>query len=319
MHAVISAIEVYNKPDFKYREESFCILMANAWELLLKARLLAECGNDIRAIYVKENIVKNDGSRGKKRVYKKNRCGNEITIDLFKTLQILNSRYDVEIDTACIANLELLVEIRDNAVHFYNTDPEFTKKVLEVGTANLRSYITYVQQWFDYDLSKYNFYLMPISFFHSFEFESFSVSKRERQMARLLEYIKQKEVECETDASNPHNITLRFETRFVKSKLTDAAEVRYTDNPNAPLVRVLEEDVIASRYPLNYKRLSDKLRERYMDFKMDSNYHRIRMSLQNDKRFCRTRLLDPQNPRSSQQIFYSTEILKEFDKHYTRR
>lgn len=53
IHAVISAIEIYNKPDFKYREESFCILTANAWEILLKAKLLAERGNDIRAIYVR--------------------------------------------------------------------------------------------------------------------------------------------------------------------------------------------------------------------------------------------------------------------------
>ena len=33
--AMVSAIEVYNKPDFKYREETFSILAINAWELLL--------------------------------------------------------------------------------------------------------------------------------------------------------------------------------------------------------------------------------------------------------------------------------------------
>ena len=38
--AMISAIEVYNKPDFKYREETFAILAINAWELLLKAKWL---------------------------------------------------------------------------------------------------------------------------------------------------------------------------------------------------------------------------------------------------------------------------------------
>ena len=38
--AALSAIEIYNKPDFKYREETFAILMINAWELLLKARII---------------------------------------------------------------------------------------------------------------------------------------------------------------------------------------------------------------------------------------------------------------------------------------
>lgn len=319
IHAVIAAIEIYNKPDFKYREEAFCILMTNAWEILLKAKLLSECNNDIRSIYIQDYVIKKDGSKGKRKEYKLNRCGNKITIDLFKTLNLLNSKYDAEINNACIGNIELLVEIRDNAIHFHNTDLGFTKKVLEVGTASLRSYITYVQQWFDYDLSKYNFYLMPISFFHSFELESFSVSKREKQMKRLLDYIQQKEIEMDANVDDPHNITLRFETKFVKSQATDAVEVRYTNNPNAPAVRVQVEDVIKSTYPLNYKRLTDRLRERYTDFKQTQRYHKIRRSLESNDTCCRTRLLDPNNPKSSQQKFYSTEIFKEFDKHYTKR
>jgi len=42
IQAVLSAIELYNKPIFSYREESFSILMVNAWELLLKAKKLKE-------------------------------------------------------------------------------------------------------------------------------------------------------------------------------------------------------------------------------------------------------------------------------------
>ena len=36
--AMMSAIEIYNKPDFKYREETFAILAINSWELLLKSK-----------------------------------------------------------------------------------------------------------------------------------------------------------------------------------------------------------------------------------------------------------------------------------------
>jgi hypothetical protein len=35
--AAVAAIEIYNKPDFHYREEAFALLATNAWELLLKA------------------------------------------------------------------------------------------------------------------------------------------------------------------------------------------------------------------------------------------------------------------------------------------
>ncbi|GKS62948.1 hypothetical protein YTPLAS72_02520 [Nitrospira sp.] len=50
--SMIAAIEVYNKPDFRYREETFSILALTAWELLLKGRLLAANANDERCLYV---------------------------------------------------------------------------------------------------------------------------------------------------------------------------------------------------------------------------------------------------------------------------
>jgi hypothetical protein len=51
-HAAVAAIEIYNKPGFRYREETFSILMLNAWELLLKARILKENQNRLRSIEI---------------------------------------------------------------------------------------------------------------------------------------------------------------------------------------------------------------------------------------------------------------------------
>lgn len=48
---MLSAIEIYNKPDFKYREETFAILAINSWELLLKARLLKLNNYRVNSIY----------------------------------------------------------------------------------------------------------------------------------------------------------------------------------------------------------------------------------------------------------------------------
>ena len=48
--AMLAAIEIYNKPVFSYREESFAILATNAWELLLKARLLQLASNKLASI-----------------------------------------------------------------------------------------------------------------------------------------------------------------------------------------------------------------------------------------------------------------------------
>ena len=40
--AFLMAIEIYNKPTINYRLEGFAFFICNAWELLLKAKLLKE-------------------------------------------------------------------------------------------------------------------------------------------------------------------------------------------------------------------------------------------------------------------------------------
>ena len=86
--AAKAAIEIYNKPVFPYRNETFAILMINAWELLLKAKRLKDNKNKMSSIYVKERVKTKKGQLGQKERYKKNRSGNFLTcsiLDLIKT------------------------------------------------------------------------------------------------------------------------------------------------------------------------------------------------------------------------------------------
>lgn len=53
--AMLAAIEIYNKPDFKYREETFSVLCINAWEILLKAKVLNLSGNKIGSLIAMES------------------------------------------------------------------------------------------------------------------------------------------------------------------------------------------------------------------------------------------------------------------------
>lgn len=61
--AMIAAVDVYNKPDFKYREETFSILAVNAWELLLKAFILKNSSNDPSSLYVREHRTLEESKR----------------------------------------------------------------------------------------------------------------------------------------------------------------------------------------------------------------------------------------------------------------
>ncbi len=314
VQAVISAIEVYNKPDFKYREESFSILMVNAWETLLKAKIVCDNNNNLKSIYVLDKEAKKkNGQPYKTPKYKTNRTGNFLSIDIFSCLKKMN------LDKRLSENIELLVEIRDNAIHFFNDSKLFEKKVLEIGTATLKSYVTCVNEWFNYDLSQYNFYLMPISFFHTHEFQSFSINKEDKQHQNLLKYIAQKESDFPSDITQEHNISLLLQTKFVRSNSIESLNVKF--DPNAKLtVHVSSEEQFRNKYPWNWTdKLLPKLKERYVDIKLTSDFWKLKKKLELNKEFSEIRPLDWNKPNGTKKRFYSPNILKEFDKIYTKK
>ena len=98
--AMLAAMEVYNKPDFQYREETFSILAINSWELLLKARLLQLAQNRVGAILQYEKREKSDGTLSEKFYRKKNRSGTHVSIGLFRAHDILVNDYGDKIDAA---------------------------------------------------------------------------------------------------------------------------------------------------------------------------------------------------------------------------
>lgn len=318
--ACLSSIEIYNKPDFKYREETFSILMINAWELMLKAKILKDNADNIDSITVFEE--KPDPSGAMARAPKLSRSGNAITYGLDYMVKQLEQRR--EISQRCQKNLEALTEIRDNAVHFINKDLHFSKKIQEIGLASLKNYIFYVKGWFsgEIDLSKYNFFLMPLSFFHDFEsVETTSVSPYSEQMQRLLLYINEIQDEPRQDGQSgtpdEEFVALRMECKLFKSNKGEGLAFRVTNDPSAPAIQVKEEDVLA-RYPLTYEELVSKLKDRYDDFKVNEKFLKIKKSITNDPRYCHQRYLDPRKPKSGLKRLYTTEALKEFDQHYKR-
>jgi hypothetical protein len=322
----ISAIEIYNKPDFKYREETFAILMINAWELLLKAKIIRDNNNSVPSIYVRYPKEKRDGTKSNRHyVTKKSRSGNPMTIEITKALEIVSKNPANGITEALKENIIALVEIRDNAIHFKNTEVALAKIVLELGTASLKNYLTAVKKWFGKDLSKFNFFLMPMSFFHEFEMQSFTVNDSSSSAQKLIEYIGQKSKLYPSDANNDYNILLKLETKFVKAETEGTITVKTVrrkedaENPELVAEVMLTEEDITKRYPWNYRDLCKKMTQRYLDFKENGEFHSIRKALEDEKAYCHKRKLYPNNPKSNVAKFYNPNILSQFDKHYKQK
>ena len=53
--ALFAAVEIYNKPRVEFREQTVAFLLVNAWEVLLKARIVQQNGGKIQSIYQRKS------------------------------------------------------------------------------------------------------------------------------------------------------------------------------------------------------------------------------------------------------------------------
>ena len=315
--AMISAIEIYNKPDFKYREETFSILCINSWELLLKAKVLQLSGNKLTSLFVWEYKKLKNGEKSKKLYRKLNRSENPMSVSMHEAYRIINEDYGLKIEKAVKENLEALTEIRDNSIHFINDDLQLSLKVQEIGTASLQNYLHIVGDWFGDVLSNYNFYLMPIAFFRNFD--SASGETLNASEKKLLKYIKMMEREYDDEDASNFNLSLKIDVKFqkVKSDSKSGLEVNVTNDPSAPTVRLSEEDMM-EKYPWSYEILTTRMKKRYSYFKINAKYHSLRKELSKQQKYCHHRAYNPTNPESGKTLFFNPNILREFDKHYEK-
>lgn len=102
LSAMLSAVEVYNKPQMTYRDEVTVMLVVNAWELALKATLRQKN----RSIF----YPKQRGERYR-----------SIGIDDALGRVSANGLWPAGIDgRAATANIKAPTEYRDRAIHLYN-------------------------------------------------------------------------------------------------------------------------------------------------------------------------------------------------------
>lgn len=305
--AAKAAIEVYNKPVFPYRNETFAILMINAWELLLKAKRLKDNRNKVSSIYVKERVKTKKGQLGKKEQYRTNRSGNYLTCgitDLIKT----------EIsDSNLVHNLGLLIEIRDNAVHFSSCSQILEKHYLDIISASISSYQTALLKWFKYVIEDKDLFIIPIGFNMPKEYDATGIRSKEER--NILKYIS--ETRNKSEIKSDFDVALNIELRFTKSKEKDAISVRY-DETGVPIM-VDSEDQFRNKYPLSFGDLIKKLKGRYMDFKQDKRFYALKQKLEQDDKYAKIRYLDYYAQKGTKKTYYSTEIFKEFDLVYQKK
>lgn len=136
--AFAMAIEIYNKPTILYRVEGFSFFICNAWELMLKAYIIDQYGNE--SIYYKDNPGK--------------------TITLEKCLQ----RIFTNEKSPLRRNLSKIIELRNTSTHFVTEEYEMI--YIPLFQACVLNYVEKMQEFHNVDMTEVipqNFLTLAVS------------------------------------------------------------------------------------------------------------------------------------------------------------
>jgi hypothetical protein len=317
--ACVAAIEDYNRVATTYREESFAILMINAWELLLKARIMQENGGKVSCLYERQPKRKKNGEPSKVKQLKLSRSGLPLTIGIERAWNIVSGYKKNSIDPACIANIGSLLEMRDSATHFVARSPILDRRFAELSLAAVKNYVVAIQKWFGAGFSELNIATIPISFDLTHKSLEAVAKKPATAVTKFLAYM-QSEEDKSSNMPSEYAYTVTIEFDLVKKKSDGAVTaVIVGPNDNPDLTVAYAGDSVPPGFTWDYNVLTNRLSQRYADFKQNAKYHGIRQILEKDPKLCFERYLDPVNKSGLPKRFYNPNILKQFDQHYAAK
>ena len=295
--ALLAAIEVANKPTGRYQEETFCLLLHNAWEILLKARVVQQNNNKIESIY-----DKGDG-----------RFRRDLETDMEHTL-VFTEVLGKSVSNKNIRNNLLGINAMKNEVaHMGLLPEEFRRNIRAFGSASVHNFCNLFQDWFGQSLDVP--YLLPIAFVGATDISA--VKARNVKQRSLLKYLSEL-----AESSNVNDVTYAVRLRVdipINPLAGGGGTIGVTSDPNAPRVQ-LSDTEIAEQYPMTYRDLVSQCRGRYRNFTADGQFLELMRMLKQDLTIAYHRKLDPKNPKSPAQWRYKQEtILAVLDSKYIQR
>lgn len=300
LSAALLAIELYNKPNIEYREESFAILIINAYELLFKAKVVEDTGK-INSIYEYEKKKLIDNTSSKRDYIKKNRIGEPMTKGIISLMNSLKNQK--KISSNVIENILMLIEIRDNSIHFINSNNDLMKyKLYTVCVATIKNYYHLIEKWFSkFELSKYNFYITPINF--SGIDENVETANLDIAQKNFINYL---EMAASGAIKDDFDICIKTELRFTKVETDEALLLKYAQEGKKVNVE-LSDEIFKKMYPLTYSEMCAKFKKKY-GLKINNFFNRSKKVLEQNEICCKARYLNP-NKKGICKMFYNGNFI----------
>jgi len=117
------------------------ILMINAWELLLKARVMKENGGKLPSVYARDSVKLKNGKYGKRRKVRLTRYGSPHTIGIVEACNLVQGYKKDNLEGVAAAKITALLDIRGHATHFVASNASRRKTLAELSLAAVMNYI----------------------------------------------------------------------------------------------------------------------------------------------------------------------------------
>lgn len=315
--AIISCIELHNKPVFTYRYEVCIILVINAWELLLKA-YIAQNHPEVK-------LIQKDGHS---KPFED--CVSFVASKLNKSFMPVQE------------NLNRLYDFRCHIIHFYkdNIDPILYALLHK----NILFYNTFLKEQFNTDLSEEtNLMLLPIGFkpFASpvdFLYNESKYSESSEPVKIFIKNIidstdKLSKESIEDTIITGFNIAVLNENRITNADIIAGitkdessaklvvknvlGNIKITSEDTAKKLQIDEESVFKTIYILSYHDVVINCKKIYSDYKQNANFNIIMKLIKGKAEYHKVRYLDINKKTGTGKDYYTQAIFEELNKHYT--
>ena len=294
--ALLAAVEIYNKPRVEYREQTVAFLIVNAWEVLIKARIVQQNGGKIQSIYRRQP---------NSRRFEFNADGEIVTIGIRGAINRSGLPDEVK------RNINGLIKIRNQATHLGVLVPELKQFILEFSTASVQNFAKAYANWFQDSIDAP--YLLPLGFVGTAQTAIAKYPVRQRELLEELSDLAKSH--DSTDSEYSVVIQVRVE---LNRGLSGGGNIGLTSDPNVPKVSISDDEAL-KRFPTSYNELVDNCRNRYFDFKQNQEFHLVMKRVNSDPRCTYERKLDPTAEKSTRKRFYNLEqTLAKLDNQYAK-
>lgn len=293
--ALLAAVEIYNKPKAEYREQTVAFLLVNAWEVLIKARIVQQNNGKIQSIYQR------------KRNSRRFDCidGDIRTIDLREALNQSGLPEDVK------NNIKGLHKIRNRVTHLGILTSELKLLILEYSTASVQNFVKIYTNWFHESIEVP--YLLPLGFVGSVQTSIATYPAKQKELLNELSNM----AKSQTSPDSGYSVVMQVKIELNRG-LTGGGSIGLTNDPNVPKVSVSDGEAFKT-FPTPYNDFVIVCRDRYLDFKQNQVFNVAMMTVNDDPKCAYVRKLDPTSEKSPKKRFYNIErTLARLDKIYAK-